>query len=32
MKVLALNGSPRPIGNTTNILNDMRDEFEREGV
>ncbi|MBR4226138.1 MAG: flavodoxin family protein [Candidatus Methanomethylophilaceae archaeon] len=32
MKVLALNGSPRPIGNTTNILNDMQDEFEKEGV
>ncbi|MBO4349072.1 MAG: flavodoxin family protein [Candidatus Methanomethylophilaceae archaeon] len=32
MKVLALNGSPRPLGNTTNILNDLQDEFEREGV
>ncbi len=32
MKILALNGSPRPIGNTSNILNDMQDDFEREGV
>ena len=32
MKVIALNGSPRPIGNTTNILNEMQDEFEREGI
>ncbi|MBO4797436.1 MAG: flavodoxin family protein [Candidatus Methanomethylophilaceae archaeon] len=32
MKVLALNGSPRPIGNTSNILNDVQDEFGREGI
>ena len=32
MKVLALNGSPRPIGNTSNILNEVQDMFEREGV
>ncbi len=32
MKVIALNGSPRPIGNTSNILNDMQDEFEKEGI
>lgn len=32
MKVIALNGSPRPIGNTSNILNEVQDMFEREGV
>jgi len=32
MKIVALNGSPRPIGNTSNILNDMFDEFEKEGI
>ncbi len=32
MKVIALNGSPRPIGNTSNILNEVTDQFEREGV
>ena len=32
MKVIALNGSPRPIGNTSNILNEVIDMFEREGV
>lgn len=32
MKIIALNGSPRPIGNTSNILNDMQDMFEREGI
>lgn len=32
MKVLALNGSPRPLGNTTNILNEVQDMFEREGI
>ena len=32
MKIIALNGSPRPIGNTSNILNDVPDMFEREGV
>ena len=32
MKIIALNGSPRPIGNTSNILNDVQDMFEREGV
>lgn len=32
MKVIALNGSPRLIGNTTNILHDMLDEIEKEGI
>ncbi len=32
MKVIALNGSPRPLGNTSNILNEVQDEFEKEGV
>jgi multimeric flavodoxin WrbA len=32
MKVIAINGSPRPIGNTSNILNDVQDMFEREGI
>ena len=32
MKVLALNGSPRPIGNTSNILHEVTDLFEREGI
>lgn len=32
MKVIALNGSPRLIGNTSNILNDMLDELEKEGI
>lgn len=32
MKILALNGSPRPIGNTSNILNEVHDMFEREGI
>lgn len=32
MKVLAINGSPRPMGNTSNILNDIRDMFERDGI
>ena len=32
MKVLALNGSPRPIGNTSNILLEMQDMFEIEGI
>ncbi len=32
MKIIALNGSPRPIGNTSNILNDVFDEFEKEGI
>lgn len=32
MKVVFLNGSPRPIGNTSNILGDVRDVFEREGI
>ena len=32
MKVIALNGSPRPMGNTSNILNEVLDMFEREGV
>ncbi len=32
MKVIALNGSPRPIGNTSNILNEVTDLFEKEGI
>ena len=32
MKVILLNGSPRVIGNTSNILGDLADEFEREGI
>ena len=32
MKIIALNGSPRPIGNTSNILNEVQDMFEREGI
>ena len=32
MKVVFLNGSPRPIGNTSNILGDLKDVFEREGI
>lgn len=32
MKVIAINGSQRPIGNCSNILNDMQDMFEREGI
>ena len=32
MKVLAINGSPRPMGNTSNILNDIQDMFERDGI
>ena len=32
MKIIAINGSQRPIGNTSNILNEMQDAFEREGV
>lgn len=32
MKVIALNGSPRPIGNCSNILNEVQDAFEREGI
>ena len=32
MKVIAINGSPRPIGNTSNILHDVQDLFEREGI
>ncbi len=32
MKVIALNGSPRLIGNTSNVLNDMLDEIEKEGI
>ncbi len=32
MKVIAINGSPRPIGNTSNILNEVQDLFEREGI
>lgn len=32
MKVLAINGSPRPMGNCSNILNEMQDMFERDGI
>ena len=32
MKVIALNGSPRLIGNTSNILHDVADELEKEGI
>jgi multimeric flavodoxin WrbA len=32
MKVIALNGSPRLIGNTSNILNEVFDELEKEGI
>ncbi|MDR2846655.1 MAG: flavodoxin family protein [Candidatus Methanoplasma sp.] len=32
MKVIALNGSPRLIGNTSNVLNDILDEIEKEGI
>lgn len=32
MKVLAIHGSPLPNGNTTNILHEVQDQFEREGI
>jgi len=32
MKVILLNGSPRVIGNTSNILGDLADDLEREGI
>lgn len=32
MKVIALNGSPRLIGNTSNILHEVADELEKEGI
>ena len=32
MKIIAINGSPRPIGNTSNILNEVQDMFEKEGI
>lgn len=32
MKIIAMNGSPRPIGNCSNILNEVQDAFEREGI
>ena len=32
MKIIAINGSPRPIGNTSNILNEVQDLFEKEGI
>ena len=32
MKVLAINGSPQPMGNTSNVLNEVQDMFERDGV
>ena len=32
MKVIAVNGSPRPMGNCSNILHEVADMFEREGI
>ena len=32
MKVIAINGSPRPMGNCSNILHEVSDMFEREGI
>lgn len=32
MKVIALNASPRLIGNTSNVLNELLDEIEKEGI
>jgi multimeric flavodoxin WrbA len=32
MKVIALNGSPRLVGNTTNLLYEVLDEIEKEGI
>ena len=32
MKVIALNGSPRLVGNTSNILLEVSDELEKEGI
>jgi multimeric flavodoxin WrbA len=32
MKVIALNGSPRLLGNTSNILNDLLDEIGKDGI
>ncbi|NCA73371.1 MAG: flavodoxin family protein [Gammaproteobacteria bacterium] len=32
MKLIAINGSPRLIGNTSNIIMDMLDIFSREGI
>lgn len=32
MKVLAIHGSPLPNGNTTNILHEVQDQFERDGI
>ena len=32
MKILMINGSPRVIGNTSNILGDLKEDFEREGI
>lgn len=32
MKVIALNGSPRLIGNTSNLLSEMLGEIEKEGI
>jgi multimeric flavodoxin WrbA len=32
MKVVALNGSPRLIGNTSNIIHEVSDELEKEGI
>ncbi len=32
MKVLAINGSPRLVGNTSNALSDLLDELEKNGI
>ena len=32
MKVIALNASPRLVGNTSNILNEVLDSIEKEGI
>ena len=32
MKVLAITGTSRPIGNVSNIVQELRDQFEREGI
>ncbi len=32
MKVIAINGSPRLVGNTTNLIMDLLDEIGKEGI
>lgn len=32
MKVITINGSPRLVGNTSNILLDIQDELEKDGI